>query len=84
MHYDNNPRYIANKYGCTYFSSYIDAMNAYNQWREDNSEKNHLIMIEKFQRRAKFFRDIIPLLEKLPEKKFTPGWWSYFDIDMEK
>lgn len=69
--------------GCCKFASYKKASRAYTKVaRERTSTGNNVNLSEEvlvtFKTRANFFRKIIPILEELPNRKFTPSGWTYF------
>lgn len=37
-----------------------------------------------FERRARFFENLVPVLEKLPSEQFTKKGWKFLDIGYEK
>lgn len=59
--------------GCLQFNSYDAAWDYYNEHKLEDIEPNLA-----FTARAEFFDKIIPILEKLPARKFTPSGWTYF------
>ena len=60
--------------GCIHFKSYLNAELAH-----DSNEES--LYMPAFKERAKFFRDIIPVLENEPDSKFVPGTWEYFGVN---
>ena len=55
-------------FGCDQFNTYKKAeMNQYSSRKK-----------ESFENRAKLFDKIIPILKKIPAKRFTPSGWTYF------
>lgn len=52
--------------GCKEFISYPNNWYTYN------------MKIKKYKQRIKFWKKVIPILESLPAKIFTPSGWRYF------
>ena len=81
---------LANKsgvVGCIGFATYKAASNSYRNVLSNvglskcypNNKPT-----KEFIARANFFRKIIPILEKIPAKRFTPSGWEYFvELDRE-
>ena len=66
--------------GCTKFASYINAKEVMFSNYGINicvSDSNNY-PLEEFIDRANFFRKIIPILEKISPRRFTPSGWKYF------
>lgn len=67
-------------HGCEEFSTYILArgkLASMNVGFHDILYKSEMLK-EEFSNRASFFKMIIPILEKIPAKRFTPSGWIYF------
>ena len=62
--------------GCINFESYphVDADSKFTPFS--------IKQLEALERRAKFFEKYLPIIEKMPARKFTISGWSYFKFDL--
>ena len=70
---------ILGQTGCIYFRSFHHARNAHSSFSILYTSDAIDRWKEAALRRAEFFEKIIPILEKIPEKRFTKNGWRYFD-----
>jgi hypothetical protein len=70
--------------GCMAFKSYLEAFRYEGSERCYNNNRKYYYEGQRaYQKRANFFKKIIPYLEKQPAEKFHPDTWTYFDISRD-